>query len=159
MKGFILTGIAACLVGALLGGSYVYEEKAREIESIKADAARAKADAVAAARNEEQRRTAAQAENAKDAEKQRTAAVGDAVAARATVDGLQRTVDQLVSRERARDSAATGDGAAGADPVVLLADVFGESVERNEALASALDRARIAGNECAADYDALTVSQ
>lgn len=156
MKGFILTGIAACLIGALLGGSYVYEAKEREIESIKADAAQAKAGAVTAARIEEQRRTAAQAENAKDAEKQRTAAMGDAVAARAAADGLQRTVDQLVSRERARNSAATGDGAAGSSALDLLADVLGSVDKRAGALAEYADRARIAGSECERDYDALT---
>ncbi|WP_179255266.1 DUF2514 family protein [Burkholderia sp. AU31652] len=113
-------------------------------------------DAITAARKVEQRRVDQQTENANNAKTQRDAALAAEFAARATAASLRGTVDSLVARAR---SAAAGDGPAGADAIVLFADVFGESVERNEALASALDRARIAGNECAADCDALTASQ
>ncbi|WP_174950487.1 DUF2514 family protein [Burkholderia lata] len=92
-----------------------------------------------------------QTENANNAKTPRDAALAAEFAARATAASLRDTVDSLVARAR---SAATGDSPAGADAIILLADVFGESVERNQALASALDRARIAESECAADYDA-----
>ncbi|KWC24888.1 hypothetical protein WL48_30490 [Burkholderia ubonensis] len=140
----------------MVGGGVVYIAKDRQVAAMKLDNANALADAVTAARKEEQRRVDQQTENANNAKTQRNAALAAEFAARATATSLRRTVDALVARTH---SAATGGGAAGTDTIVLLADVFGESVERNEALASALDRARIAGNECAADYDALTASR
>jgi len=153
---WIKAAVVAFLVGLLVGGGVMYVAKDRQIVAMKLDGSNALADAVTAARKEEQRRVDQQTENANNAKTQRDAALAAEFAARATAASLRGTVDSLVARAH---SAATGDGPAGADVIVLLADVFGESVERNEALASALDRARIAGNECAADYDALTASQ
>jgi len=153
---WIKEAVAVFLVGLLIGGGVVYFAKDRQVAAMKLDNANALANAVMAARKEEQRRVDQQTENANNAKTQRDAALAAEFVARATAASLRGTVDSLVARAR---SAVAGDGPAGADAIVLLADVFGESVERNEALASALDRARIAGNECAADYDALTVSQ
>lgn len=153
---WIKEAVAVFLVGLLVGGGVVYIAKDRQVAAMKLDNAEALAKAETTAREKYQHQVETQAENANNAKTQRDAALAAEFAARATAASLRGTVDSLVARAR---SAATGDGAAGADPVVLLADVFGESVERNEALASALDRARIAGNECAGDYDALTVSE
>ncbi|MGU7882098.1 DUF2514 family protein [Burkholderia sp. AW50-3] len=153
---WIKEAVAVFLVGLVVGGGVVYIAKDRQVVAMKLENANALANAVTAARKEEQRRVDQQTENANNAKTQRDTALAAEFVARATAASLRGTVDSLVARAH---SAVAGDGAAGADAIVLLADVFGESVERNEALASALDRARIAGNECAADYDALTASE
>ncbi|HHL4079958.1 DUF2514 family protein [Burkholderia sola] len=144
----------AVLLGFAAG---VYGEhliSAREIAGMKADAATAQAKAVDAARAEEQRRTAAQSEIAKDANQQRTAALADAFAARAAAGSLQQRVDQLVAA--ARDPAAAAGGPATGDALDLLADVLGRSDETSGELAAIADQRGIAGRQCERDYDALT---
>ncbi|MDN7488461.1 DUF2514 family protein [Burkholderia sp. AU45274] len=148
--------LLAALLGAAAG---VYGEhliSAREIADMKADAAKVQAKAVDAARAEEQRRTAAQSEIANDANKQRTAALGDAFAARAAAGSLQQRVDQLVAAAR-HPAVATGSPATG-DALDLLADVLGRADQRAGELAEYADRARIAGQQCERDYDALTAT-
>ncbi|AAT38382.1 gp23 [Burkholderia phage BcepC6B] len=137
------------------GGGY-FKGHADGTRAAAVGAQKAQLVAVAAARAEEQRRTAAQSENAKDANKQRTAALADAFAARAAAGSLQQRVDQLVAAAR-HPAASTGSPAAG-DALDLLADVFGRADERAGELAAYADAARIAGRQCERDYDALTVS-
>ncbi|MCA7962491.1 DUF2514 domain-containing protein [Burkholderia cenocepacia] len=115
-----------------------------------------KAKAVEQVRAEEQRRTAAQSEIAKDANQQRTAALADAFAARAAAGSLQQRVDQLVA---ARHSAAAAGSPAAGDALDLLADVLGRADQRAGELAEYADRARIAGQQCERDYDALTATK
>ncbi|WP_175878917.1 DUF2514 family protein [Burkholderia sp. BCC0097] len=146
--------VLAVLLGFAAG---VYGEhliSAREIAGMKADAAMAQAKAVDAARAEEQRRTAAQSEIAKDANQQRTAALADAFAARAAAGSLQQRVDQLIAA--ARHPAATSGSPATGDALDLLADVLGRADQRAGELAEYADRARIAGQQCERDYDALS---
>ena len=146
--------VLAVLLGFAAG---IYGEhliSAREIAGMKADAATAQAKAVDAARAEEQRGTAAKAEIAKDANKQRTAALADAFAARAAAGSLQQRVDQFVAAAR-HPAAAAGSPATG-DALDLLADVLSRADERAGELAEYADRARIAGQQCERDYDALT---
>ncbi|HDR8931678.1 TPA: DUF2514 family protein [Burkholderia vietnamiensis] len=119
-------------------------------------AQKAQIAAVSAARAEEQRRTAAQSEIAKDANQQRTAALADAFAARAAAGSLQQRVDQLVAA--AHHPAATTRSPAAGDALDLLADVLGRADQRAGDLAEYADRARIAGQQCERDYDALTLS-
>ncbi|MGU7780544.1 DUF2514 family protein [Burkholderia sp. PU8-34] len=119
-------------------------------------AQKAQLDAVMAARTDEQRRTAAQSEIANDANQLRTAALGDAFAARAAAGSLQQRVDELVVA--ARHPAATAGSPATGDALVLLADVLGRADDRAGELAEYADRARIAGQQCQRDYDALTAT-
>ncbi|HDR9026969.1 TPA: DUF2514 domain-containing protein [Burkholderia vietnamiensis] len=147
------------LIAVLLGASAGFEVEhlisARRIADMKSEAATAQAKAVEAARTEEQRRTAAQSEIANDANQQRTAALADAFAARAAAGSLQQRVDQLVAAAR-HPTAATGSPAAG-DALDLLADVLGRADQRAGELAEYADTARIAGQQCERDYDALTL--
>ncbi|MBR7899901.1 DUF2514 family protein [Burkholderia multivorans] len=113
--------------------------------------------AVSAARAEEQRRTAAQSEIAKDANQQRTAALADAFAARAAAGSLQQRVDQLVAA--ARHPTATAGSPAAGDALDLLADVLGRADERAGELAKIADDRGIAGQQCERDYDALTAAK
>ncbi|WP_175867848.1 DUF2514 family protein [Burkholderia diffusa] len=148
--------LVAALLGAAVGAYSVHLISAVEILAMRADAAQAQAKAVAAARAEEQRRTAAQSEIAKDANQQRTAALADAFAARAAAGSLQQRVDQLVAAARHPASSA-GSPAAG-DALDLLANVLGRADQRAGELAEYADRAHIAGQQCERDYDALTAA-
>ncbi|MDT6993904.1 DUF2514 family protein [Burkholderia cenocepacia] len=145
-----LVVIVAAIVG--LAGGY-FKGHADGVRTTAAAAQKAQLDAVAAARAEEQRRTAAQSEIAKDANQQRTAALADAFAARAAAGSLQQRVDQLVAAAR-HPAAAAGSPAAG-DALDLLANVLGGIDDRAGELAAYADRARIAGQQCERDYDAL----
>ncbi|MCA8291686.1 DUF2514 family protein [Burkholderia vietnamiensis] len=118
-------------------------DQAKQIDDLKAE------------RDESNRRAAAQSENAKDANQQRTAALADAFAARAAAGSLQQRVDQLVAA--ARYPAATPGSPTAGDALDLLADVLGRADQRAGELAEYADRARIAGQQCERDYDALIV--
>ncbi|VWB98748.1 DUF2514 family protein [Burkholderia lata] len=148
-----LAVIVAAIVG--LAGGY-FKGHADGVRATAAAAQKAQLDAATAARTEEQRRTAAQQEIANDANQQRTAALADAFAARAAAGSLQQRVDQLVAVAR-HPAASAGSPAAG-DALDLLADVLGRADQRASELAEYADRARIAGQQCERDYDALTAA-
>lgn len=166
MNGYFITGIVAGLLGISIGagGAYTWENRALQVEKAahatdKEHAAEAQTKAVNTARAEEQRRTAAQSEVAKDANTQRTAALADAFAARAAAGSLRDQIAQLVrtARSGAHSPSATGSPPAG-DALDLLADVLSQSDQRAGDLAAYADSARIAGQQCERDYDALTAS-
>ncbi|MDN7454851.1 DUF2514 family protein [Burkholderia cenocepacia] len=148
-----LAFIVALVITA--GGCY-FKGHADGVRATTVAAQKDQTKAVAAARAEEQRRTAAQSEIANDANQQRTAALADAFAARAAAGSLQQRVDQLVA---ARHPAATAGSPAAGDALDLLADVLGRIDRRAGDLAEYADRARIAGQQCERDYDALTVAK
>ncbi|WP_176331781.1 DUF2514 family protein [Burkholderia vietnamiensis] len=141
---------------AITAGGCYFKGHADGARATTVAAQKAQLDAVAAARAEEQRRTAAQSEIANDANQQRTAALADAFAARAAAGSLQQRVDRLVAAAH-NPAVAAGSPAAG-DAVDLLADVLGRADQRAGELAEYADRARIAGQQCERDYDALTLS-
>ncbi|MDN7489519.1 DUF2514 family protein [Burkholderia sp. AU45274] len=140
---------------AITAGTCYFAGHKAGVRETTAAAQKAQLAAVDAARAEEQRRTAAQSEIAKDANKQRTAALADAFAARAAAGSLQQRVDRLVAAGR-HPTATAGSPATG-DALDLLADVLGRADERAGELAEYADRARIAGQQCERSYDALTV--
>ncbi|MBN3738096.1 DUF2514 family protein [Burkholderia sp. Tr-20355] len=142
---------------AITAGGCYFKGHADGVRTTTAAAQKAQIAAVAAARAEEQRRTAAQSEIANDANQQRTAALADAFAARAAAGSLQQRVDQLVAA--ARHSTATAGSPAAGDALDLLADVLGSADQRAGELAEYADRARIAGQQCERDYDALTAAK
>ncbi|SOT39775.1 DUF2514 family protein [Burkholderia cenocepacia] len=142
---------------AITAGGCYFKGHADGVRTTTAAAQEDQAKAVAAARAEEQRRTAAQSEIAKDANQQRTAALADAFAARAAAGSLQQRVDQLIAA--ARHPAATAGSPPASDALDLLADVLGRADQRAGELAEYADRARIAGQQCERDYDALIVNR
>ncbi|AJY14242.1 DUF2514 domain-containing protein [Burkholderia dolosa] len=141
---------------AITAAGCYFKGHADGVRATTAAAQKSQLEAVAAARAEEQRRTAAQSEIAKDANKQRTAALADAFAARAAAGSLQQRVDQLVAAAL-HPAAAAGSSATG-DALDLLADLFGRADERAGELAKIADERGIAGQQCERDYDALTES-
>ncbi|KVF08998.1 hypothetical protein WJ04_09215 [Burkholderia vietnamiensis] len=148
--------LAFLIVLAITAGGSYFKGHADGVRATTIAAQKAQLDAVTAARAEEQRRTAAQSEIAKDANQQRTAALADAFAARAAAGSLQQRVDQLVAAAH-HPATASGSPATG-DALDLLADVLGRADERAGELAAYADAARIAGQQCERDYDALTLS-
>lgn len=152
---------AVLLLLALLGWQWAAAERsARRAEAAETqrDAYSKALDEMASARAEESRRTKRMQEN-QDAEfLARKAAQRDAAAARAAADGLREQA-RLVARAScpASDSAPTPGSAPAGDGPDLLADVLGELAARADRLAVAADSARIAGQLCEHNYDALTV--
>ncbi|MBU9417140.1 DUF2514 domain-containing protein [Burkholderia multivorans] len=149
-----LAFIAALAITA--GGCY-FKGHADGVRVTTAAAQKAQLAAVDAARTEEQRRTAAQQEVADNAAQERDQARADAAAAASAADGLRQQVAVLV--ERARHPATSAGSPAAGDALDLLADVLSRVDERAGELAEYADRARIAGQQCERDYDALIASK
>lgn len=147
-------GIGSLIVGLALGAAVaVYVcENARTADKLAA--AQHETQAVEAARTVEKDRADTQKGIADEAANERAQALGDQFVALAGADSLRKQVAAL--QRSASNSASSGDCKASTDAIGMLADVFGQSVERNRRLAADLDAARIAGRECAADYRALT---
>ncbi|MEX3555352.1 MAG: DUF2514 family protein [Burkholderia gladioli] len=146
-----LAVLLALFIGSGVG--YVGGHRAA-IKSEQAKQQKATLAAINAARVEEHRRIAVQQEIAEHASNERDQARADAVAAASAADGLRRRVAVLVAA--ACHSAVTPGSPATGDPLDLLADVLGRADERAGELAQYADAARIAGQQCERDYDALT---
>lgn len=116
------------------------------------------AKALVAVRTREAQWAADQERNARETATQIAAANADATSARRASDGLRQRINALVADAR---RAAANPGAAPAvettgDPIGVLADVLGRADQRAGVLAEYADKARIAGQSCERDYDALT---
>jgi hypothetical protein len=116
------------------------------------------AKALRAVRAQEARWAADQERNARETATQIAAANADAASARRASDGLRQRIAALVAdarRATANPSPAPAIEAAG-DPIGVLADVLGRADQRAGILAAYADAARISGQSCERDYDALT---
>lgn len=111
--------------------------------------------------DETYRRMEIQARNDAAKEAQLAQARRDRDAARVAGDDLQLRVDVLLrsldSERRPADPAPEGECKAARAATHLLADVLRRADEEAGVLADYADRARIAGQQCSADYDALTL--
>ena len=146
-----LVVIAAVFVGAAAGYSKGHRD-ADQSHTVETQAQRIR-DLVTE-RDESDRIARQQQKDAEDASKKRDQARADAAAAASAADGLRKQVAVLV--ERARQPAVAAGSTPTGDAVDLLADVLGRADERAGELAEYADRARIAGQQCERDYDALT---
>lgn len=113
--------------------------------------------AVEAARLAERQIHNRQQENLDAALKDLTAARADAAAARSAHDRLRQRAAALAATARCvpGPAAAAEPGAPASAPADLLADVLGRAADRARQLADYADAARIAGEQCQRDYDAL----
>jgi hypothetical protein len=148
------------LAGALAWGTWQHLQAAdirAEFESAKARAAVENFKASERASAETARREAAQRKDLEHANELATAALADADRLRATDGRLRERIAAVVAAAGRGDTAAGGVVTSAGDPIGMLADVFGRCRERIRALARHADRARIAGQACEADYDALMV--
>jgi hypothetical protein len=99
-----------------------------------------------------------QNENARLASKAREQAALDAAAAGAAADRLRDRFAAVTAtcHSPASHPAAVAAGPAASAPADLLADVLGRMDEATRRIAAYADAAGIAGEQCAADYAALT---
>ncbi|EON14940.1 gp23 [Pandoraea sp. SD6-2] len=108
-------------------------------------------------RNVYRTRTQALSQNAEEAARKRDLARADAIAAASTADGLRKRVANLAAR--AHHSAA----ASGRTSTDTTFDMFAQLLSRSNGAATDLaeyaDRARLAGQQCEKDYQALTPSR
>lgn len=155
----VLAVLAACVQTLRLDSAQIAlraEREARNADQIHAQlAARMQAEHYRLA---EQAWTHAQQENDRVAQKARQAAEQHAAAAAVAADGLRSRVAALAAtcRRAADDSTPVAAGAAASAPADLFTDVFARLDAAAGELAQYADAARIAGEQCAADYTALT---
>lgn len=122
-----------------------------------ADDAGAAAAAQADARNEEQRRRAAQDEAREHAQKEQRTAAADAAGADAAGQRLRDEASNLAASVScgAGDPAAVARGQAATRAAMVLSDLLSRADQRAGELAAAYDSARIAGQQCEREHDAL----
>ncbi|MEW5621399.1 DUF2514 family protein [Pseudomonas putida] len=113
--------------------------------------------AVAQAREEEQRRAAAQEEARAHAEEERKIADAGAAGADAAGERLRSDAHQLAATVgcAGADSAAVARGQAATRSAMVLSDLLTRADARAGELAKAYDRARIAGEQCEFQYESL----
>ncbi|WP_409307663.1 DUF2514 family protein [Pseudomonas putida] len=114
--------------------------------------------AAAQARQEEQRRAEAQEEARAHAQKARKIADNGAAGADAAGQRLQRDAENLVASVSCAgtDTAAVARGETATRAVMVLSDLLARADARAGQLAKAYDRAKIAGDQCAKEYDYLS---
>ena len=114
------------------------------------------------AARETQRRLDKQQESQRAQSEQLAAARDDAAGARAAADRLRDFAASLAATARggaaSRDPAAVPDGPAADAALSLLTDLLSRSEDTSGELAEFADSARIAGQQCERDYDALTTN-
>jgi dsDNA-specific endonuclease/ATPase MutS2 len=114
-------------------------------------------EAEAQARAIEKQRSDVAAKLQQEAANEIAAANAAADTAASDADSLRREVDRLRSARRAASAANTPErGQADDRAIGVLAELFRESVRRNQILAEALDRSRIAGQACERIYNGMT---
>jgi len=111
------------------------------------------------ARQEEQRRAQAQEEARAHAHVQHQMAAAGAAGAAAAGQRLQHDAAQLAASVRCpgTDPAAVARGQAATRAALVLSDLLARADARAGELAKAYDQARIAGLQCAQEYDGLRV--
>ncbi|MFG0323698.1 DUF2514 domain-containing protein [Pseudomonas sp. zjy_15] len=113
------------------------------------------------ARQEEQRRANVREEVRADALEERTIADAGAADADAAGQRLRSEASHLADAVSCpgTDTAAIARGETATRAAMVLSDLLSRSVETNRELAQAYDRARIAGEQCAREHDALVAKR
>jgi hypothetical protein len=158
----IYAAIAAATVAAVTWAVGTYNESLREEgrAEIRAAVAAERAQLAELSARETARRLERQQENANAFLQDRDRAAADAARARDAAGQLRDHVDTLERIARgagASDSAALASRQAADTAARMLADLQRRADERAGLLAEYADRARLAGQLCERDYDALTV--
>ena len=157
-------GVAAGLV--LLASHWVAYEHGRSVERTEAGQQSAKRDSgdrltevigERSARQEEHRSADAQQEARVKGHEERTIADAGAVDADVSGQRLRSEAAQLATTISCpgTDTAAVARSQAATRAAMVLSDLLNRSVATNRELAQAYDRSRIAGQQCAREYDAL----
>ncbi|WP_236238475.1 DUF2514 domain-containing protein [Pseudomonas faucium] len=152
---------------ALLGSYWLIYQHGRSVERAEAaqlSAQRDSGDRLAevvgerGARQEEQRRAAAQEEARAHGQEERTIAGAGAAGADPTGQRVRGDAANFAAAVSCSgtDPAAVARGQAATRAAMVLSDLFARADERAGELAKAYDLARIAGQQCEREYDALT---
>ncbi|WP_085721560.1 DUF2514 domain-containing protein [Pseudomonas sp. B22(2017)] len=112
------------------------------------------------ARQEEKRRAMAQEEARANAQEERTIANAGADDADAAGQRLRSDATQLAATVSCpgTDTGAVARGQTATRAAMVLSDLLSRSVATNRELAQAYDQAKIAGEQCAREYDAIKPS-
>ncbi|MFG0849596.1 DUF2514 domain-containing protein [Pseudomonas sp. FYR_2] len=155
--------LAALLVLASYWGAYQHGRSVERAEAGQASAQRDSGDRLAevigerSARQEEHRSANAQQEARVKGYEERT--IADVGAADANVAGqrLRSDATQFAAAVSCTgtDTASVARGQAATRAAMVLSNLLDRSVATNRELAQAYDRAKIAGEQCAGEYDAL----
>lgn len=156
--------IAAVVV--LLGSHWAAYQHGLSVERAKAGQASAQRDSgnrlaevigERDARQEEQRRATAQEEARAHAQEERTIADAGAAGADAAGQRLRNDAARFAAAVSCSgpDTAAIARGQAATRAAMVLSELLDRSVGTNRELATALDRAIIAGRQCEREYDSL----
>jgi hypothetical protein len=174
-KGYLYLAGLGLAASAVLGGvAYVHHEESKRYDAgltagrsevqakWDAESLRQSQDALKVSQDrakESFRRVEVQQENQDARDKELAAARADAATARRAADSVRAWADERVAaagRRGVGDPGASCDCAAAESSARMLADVLKQSDERSGVLAAYGDEARIAGQQCERDYDALT---
>jgi hypothetical protein len=161
-----MKGLAILAVAVLLASHWAAYQHGRSVERANAGQATAQRDSgdrlaevigERGARQEEQRRATAQEEARANAQEERTIANAGAAGADAAGQRLLDEARKLAATVSctSTDTATVARGQAATRAAMVLSDLLDRSVATNRELAQAYDRARIAGEQCAGEYDAL----
>jgi len=162
--------IRSLVLLVLLATHYCAYQHGRSVEQAVAGQASAKKDSgdrlaevlgERSARQEEQRRAEAQEEARVHAHEERTIADAGAAGADAAGQRLRDDSAKLAATVSCpgTDTAAIARGQAATRAAMVLSDLLTRADERAGELAKAYDRARIAGQQCEQEYDALRVQE
>ncbi len=162
-----MKGWAIAAVVVLLGSHWAAYQHGLSVERANAGQASAQRDGgdrlaevigERNARQEEQRRATAQEEARAHAQEERTTADAGAAGADAAGQRLRNDAARFAASVSCSgpDTAAIARGQAATRAAMVLSDLLTRADERAGELATALDRARIAGQQCEREYDALT---
>lgn len=161
-----MKGLAVLTVIVLLASHWAAYQHGRSAEGAKAGEATAQRDSgdrlaevigERSARQEEYRSADAQQEARIKAHEERTIADSGAADADAAGQRLRSDATQLAATVSCPgpDTAAVARGQAATRAAMVLSHLLDRSVATNRELARAYDRAWIAGEQCAREYDAL----
>ncbi|WP_081669710.1 DUF2514 domain-containing protein [Pseudomonas taiwanensis] len=163
MKTLVIRLGLLALVLASYWGAYQHGRSVERAESGLVSAQRDSGDRLAevlgerGARAEEQRRATAQEEAKAHAQKERTTADAGAVSADAAGQRMRGEAANLAATVSClgTDTVAVARGQAATRAAMVLSDLLARADARAGELAKAYDRARVAGQQCEAEYDAL----
>ncbi|AZL74513.1 DUF2514 domain-containing protein [Pseudomonas oryziphila] len=167
MNGWGVRAIALLLLVASYWGAYEHGRSVERAEAEQASAKRDSGDRLAEvlgerdARQEEQRRADVREEVRAHAQEQRTIADAGAASADAAGQRLRGDAAQFAATVSCpgTDTAAVARGQAATRAAMVLSDLLERAVDTNRELAAAYDRARIAGQQCESEHDALTAAR
>ncbi|MBA6061529.1 DUF2514 domain-containing protein [Pseudomonas juntendi] len=159
--------LAALLVLASYWGVYQHGRSVERAEAGKASAQRDSGDRLAevigerSARQEEHRSADAQQEARVKGHEERTIAAAGAADADASGQRLRSEAGQFAAAVScpSPDTAAVARGQAATRAAMVLSDLLARADERAGELAAAFDQARVAGQQCEREYDALVAKR